>query len=677
MPKETISAMNQRTACRILLICPLALFALSIITTNLQGPFYFGRNSDPEYAFLLNGLNIATLQAPGLDGHPGTTLEVIEGLIILAKWAVGNCLFGPWESLHDAVLLRPEDYLHTISLVLNLLLSAVIYLAARRIYKLTESLLVALVFQISFGMFMNPLYAQARVSSEPLLAFAVVLLAFPLAPLVFDRDGKLSETEGRLALATGLALAFGIVTKMTFAPLLAVCLLFRRRSSLLACLAWCFAGAFALLFPIWTHLPKMYVWFASLLVHKERYGGGPVGFPSMDTLVSQGVSILRYEPMLVLLLACYGATYVAIRKGWVRTPNGEADRVGRLLLVGTIVIVVQVAITLKHFAMHYLLPVMVFTMLTNAALIFLFRQAEPGKISRLLYAASVLLLLLGMWHSYRWLAIWKTASNQYRADVSTLLNRRSQMKDCKVIPYYRSSSREFALSFGEDWTGSAYGRELAEIYPQAIHYDIWAHQFYSMKMEDRRAQIRRDLAAGACYLMQGTPPSKEDLDQLSGFTLTEVIVAGDEGLYRLGLGTITVIITEAALPANATAVDARRFSSGNVVADNSAFGKGIGAIVSPVYPAHVEYEIPLQKAGRYELRIRCASLEARPVAVLINGASATRNGCSEPTGGYDPAHQQWQVAGQYGFIAGPNAIRLESKGPFPVINQLGLVPVAP
>jgi hypothetical protein len=252
------------------------------------------------------------------------------------------------------------------------------------------------------------------------------------------------------------------------------------------------------------------------------------------------------------------------------------------------------------------------------------------------------------------------------------------MKHCTVIPYYRSSSREFALSFGEDWTDSAYGRELAELYPQAIHYNIWTHQFYSMKMEDKRAQIRRDLAAGSCYLMQGTPPSKEDLDRLSGFTLTEVIVAGDEGLYRLGLGAGTVITTEAELPANASAIDARNFSSGNVIADNSTFGKGIGAIVSPVYPAHVEYEMPLKHSGRYELRIRCASLEARPVTILINGAPATGNGCPEPTGGYDPAHQQWQAAGQYrGFVAGRNTIRLESNGPFPVITPLALGPVAP
>jgi hypothetical protein len=402
-----------------------------------------------------------------------------------------------------------------------------------------------------------------------------------------------------------------------------------------------------------------------------------VGFPGAATLSSHVASILQYEPMLVLLLACYIAVYFAIRKGWIRSANGEAERVGRLLLVGVIVLTVQVAITLKHFAMHYLLPAMVFTMLLNAGLVFLLSRAKPGKVRRGLQAGTVLLLALGMWHSYRWVGIWKTLSNQYRADVSSLVSRRNEMKDCAVIPYYRSSNPEFALSFGDDWTGNVYGRELAAIYPKAVHYNVWDHQFYSMKLEGRREQVRSALAGGGCYLMQGTPLAKEDLDRLSGFTLNEVLVAGNEGLYRLGLGASTVIITEAAPPANAIAIDSRKFSSGNVVVDNSTFGAGIGAIVSPVYPAHVEYDVPLRNAGRYELRIRCASLDPRPVTVLINGALAARNGCPEPTGGYDPTHQQWQVVGAYGFNAQINTIRLESNGPFPVVNKLALVPLAP
>jgi small conductance mechanosensitive channel len=241
---------------------------LSVVTTNRQGPSYLGLNSDPEYPYLLNALNVATLRVPGLWEHPGTTLQGVGALVILGKWAAG-CLFGPWESLQESVLRHPEAYLHAMGLVLNLLLAGAIYVVARRIYQLSESLLAALVFQVSFGLFTATVRAQSRPTPELMLAIAVVILALPLAPLVVGRDTSLAESEERwLAMATGAALAFGIVTKITFAPLVAVCLLFRTGRARLVCLVSCVVGVLVLLFPIWTHFSKMPVWFSSLLIRK-------------------------------------------------------------------------------------------------------------------------------------------------------------------------------------------------------------------------------------------------------------------------------------------------------------------------------------------------------------------------------------------------------------------------
>jgi hypothetical protein len=528
-----------KTASRILLLCPLALFALSIIATNLQGPFYYGQNSDPEYVYLLNGLNIDTLQTPGHTDHPGTTLQVIDGVIILIKWALSSGFAGPWQSLQLAVLTHPEDYLHAIGLVLNLLLSAALYFAARRIYQLSDSLLVALVFQISFGMFMETFHAQARVSPEPLLITAAMLLFIPLAGLIFDQEVSIQETEPRLAVAIGLALAFGMVTKITFAPMLAVCLLFRTRRALFLCLSTCVVAAVALLFPVWSEIPRMLRWFGSLLLHKQRYGHGPVGFPSLAALEECVRAIRVYEPMLFLLPLFYAASYTAIRKGWMRTPHGEADRVGRLLLAGMIAIAIQVVITLKHFALHYLLPAMLFTMLLNAALVFVFRRAEPGRASRGLQAAALVLLAIGAWRCYEWMGIWKFVANRYQADTSAILDQLSEMKDCTVIPYYRASSQPFALAFGNENAHAAYTPILAELYPGAIYYHAWNHEFYSWKNGLQGDEIRRSLAGGRCFLMQGTPFSDKALEEINGFSLTPVLIVAhssfSEAIYRLGL----------------------------------------------------------------------------------------------------------------------------------------------
>lgn len=666
--------MNRKTAHRILLICPVGLLALSVITTNLQGPFYLGHNLDPEYAYLLNALNVATLQVPGLYGHPGTTLQVIGAVIMLTKWVVGCCLFGPWESLQDAVLLHPEDYLHAFGLVLNLLLSGMIYIGARQIYRLSESLVAALVFQISFAAFMQTFLAQARVSPEPLLASAVVLLAVPVARIVLSPDDTISTPQW-LPIATGAALGFGIVTKANFLPLFTVGLLFRTKRALVACGLSCIATALVCSFPIWTHFPDMFPWFTSLLTHTERYGQGPVGVPSVTTLWAHVGEMFRYEPMIFFFLAFYLVVWAAVRIGWVRCDSPVGARISRLLLVGSVAIIIQVAITVKHFAMHYMLPALVFTMLLNASVIVLLSRARPNHTVRVLYAGTVLLLAIGVWHTAPRLIAWTKMSQQYRADVESLSRRRSEMKDCTTVGFYRSSSPEFALAFGNDFAGSAYRRELARIYPNAIHYSIWGHQFYSMAMQPKRTEVRRAVAAGGCVLMFGGPLSKEDQDSVHGFTLEPIVVAGTEGLYRLAVMSSAELIADPALPANAISIDAREFSSGNVVIDNSAYGVGIGVIISPTYPAYAEYKVAVQSSGRYELRIRCAAADPRPLNVVLDGKQVTNQGCSESTDGYDPGHQFWQIAGAYDLASGTHTLRLQSEGPFPVISRLGLVPV--
>lgn len=92
-----------------LLVIPVALFVLSIVTVNAQGPWNLYRY-DPEYAYLLNSLNLLQLHSPGHTDHPGTTLQEFGAMVVFCKWTAGS-LSGGAETLQRAVLSHPEDYL--------------------------------------------------------------------------------------------------------------------------------------------------------------------------------------------------------------------------------------------------------------------------------------------------------------------------------------------------------------------------------------------------------------------------------------------------------------------------------------------------------------------------------------------------------------------------------------
>ncbi|MDH3554369.1 MAG: hypothetical protein OES18_00795, partial [Deltaproteobacteria bacterium] len=68
-----------------LLVIPGVVFALSLVFADINGPYYLGQNSDPEYVYLFNALNIAKFEAPRHTDHPGTTLQVLGATVIRAS----------------------------------------------------------------------------------------------------------------------------------------------------------------------------------------------------------------------------------------------------------------------------------------------------------------------------------------------------------------------------------------------------------------------------------------------------------------------------------------------------------------------------------------------------------------------------------------------------------------
>jgi hypothetical protein len=114
--------------------------------------------------------------------------------------------------------------------------------------------------------------------------------------------------------------------------------------------------------------------------------------------------------------------------------------------------------------------------------------------------------------------------------------------------------------------------------------------------------------------------------------------------------------------------------SGTAILDKDVFGKGLPVLRTLQSPTSAEFGIDVPAAGRYDLRVRCASEETRPVTVLLNGRNLTDGFCALATVGYMPTAQQWQSAGVYEFPKGKVRLRLESSAPFPHISTIALVP---
>ena len=118
--------------------------------------------------------------------------------------------------------------------------------------------------------------------------------------------------------------------------------------------------------------------------------------------------------------------------------------------------------------------------------------------------------------------------------------------------------------------------------------------------------------------------------------------------------------------------EAEKFTRGNLTVETSNYGKGIGVLL---HAGHAEYELELPSAGRYQLEMRYAAQESRPIVLSINGKTVKKDAAREITGGWQPQHQRWHLEGVFTFKAASNVLRLERGAAVPHLDKILVIRV--
>ncbi len=130
-------------------------------------------------------------------------------------------------------------------------------------------------------------------------------------------------------------------------------------------------------------------------------------------------------------------------------------------------------------------------------------------------------------------------------------------------------------------------------------------------------------------------------------------------------------------PTGAVTFEAEGFARGNVLRDTENYGVGIGVILNAGdTPNEAEYDIELPTAGTYQLAIRYAAAEARPVRLAIDGHVLRDDACGETTGSWHADTQRWSIEAIVPLAAGRHVVRLERGEAFPHIDKLAFLPAS-
>ena len=121
-------------------------------------------------------------------------------------------------------------------------------------------------------------------------------------------------------------------------------------------------------------------------------------------------------------------------------------------------------------------------------------------------------------------------------------------------------------------------------------------------------------------------------------------------------------------------VEAENYNrSEGIAKDFDGYGKGIGVIHSVGAPCSAEWDVDVQATGNYQVELRYASGEKRPVKLIVNGKVVRESTAGTVTGGFFPDAQKWEPQGVFPFVAGKNTIRIERPGDIPHFDKVLIV----
>ncbi len=374
----------------VILLVPL-LCLLWGLYAYFTSPAFFLTAIDPEYPYLINGLNVAMLKFGriGHTDHPGTAFQLFNGIVI----KLTHIIAGRGNIAKD-VLSRPEFYLGAISLTLNFVQSVLVLIigivGVSRI-KLQH------VFVLHLTPFFQSVLIDLTKRVNPDRFFIVVSLLFVIAILKYAVGDKRNDLK--FSIWSGITMGLGLATKLNYLPILFLPLFIIK--------GWkkriVYGGIVLVSFttfisPILQKFPAFREFTLRLIKHDGLYGSGESRVFNISKLVGNIEQIFTINPELFILLG--GIVFILFFHIIKKNSSRQLLQVGFIL-----VFIFQIVIVAKHFKNYYFAP---FFTLYGYILYTISADSEEIRLKwlkRIMQLGIPLLILI--------IAVFSTVENQF------------------------------------------------------------------------------------------------------------------------------------------------------------------------------------------------------------------------------------------------------------------------
>ncbi len=201
--------------------------------------------------------------------------------------------------------------------------------------------------------------------------------------------------------------------------------------------------------------------------------------------------------------------------------------------------------------------------------------------------------------------------------------------------------------------------------PLATSADVARQKAHEQQLAARSAEIQAVQDAANAQL----------LGEARGKLARYLLAAAQRDQQKRALAALTSEFSGGQLGNGAVVLEAENFARGNVTRDFTVYGPGIGVIYNAgPLPNVAEYDFELPAAGTYQIALRYAAAESRPLALTLDGRKLTTDAAGKVTGSWDPDTQRWSIEAVVPLASGKHVLRLERDQPFPHVDKLALLP---
>jgi hypothetical protein len=463
-------------------IIPIIFLVLAILIHFSNGRFFL-INTDPEYFHLFNGLNLSIFNlAVDYIDHPGTTVQILFAV----SAHIVNLLFPGTDIITNA-LNHPEDFIHGANILLNACITIALFLLGYKTYQYTGNLSLSLLLQLTPIFSIRILIVSGRILPESVLIIPIILLITLIIKYIYDKNEGINSHK--IIWAFAIIGGLGMATKILYLPFLIIPLfLLQTKQSRWKYLFYTTLSIIFFAFPLFVNFSKSLNWYTNMLLHSGKWGSGDANIIDLSEIPDRLQQIFNTDRIFFIITGLAIVQLILFFSLKIlRNKTRESVLLKRALMALIATAFVFVLLVTKHFAYHYILPVLVL----KAFIVFLMASlicavVVSKNIIRYFSIVTFLLAILIIIPQLRQLgeSVQLKQSQVIKFEERfNMLNSYNQAENLLIIsPHYRGAPFiQAALAGGVMLSGqlrSTFKFKLKEKYPNTYIYVTWSDQFY-------------------------------------------------------------------------------------------------------------------------------------------------------------------------------------------------------